>query len=140
MVYPHGNSIWKGSTTVYARAEPTGALGRGFGRRPGPHRRRGRRAGGRPVGAGICHAGGRGPRRFSLEGLVDATVPQNETISVTATVPGVRTADALWCPTTTFDPAPENNTATTTFTVSGPADISVAASGSPDPVPLGGDL
>ena len=103
-----------------------------------------------PGGIGTVHAcvsrlepngpKGGGTLSFSLEVLVDATVPQGETIDVTATVPGVRTADALWCPTTTFDPAPENNTATTTFTVSGPADISVAASGSPDPVPLGGEL
>jgi uncharacterized repeat protein (TIGR01451 family) len=77
---------------------------------------------------------------FTLRVRVDANVAQGETIVATATVPSVRTADALWCPTTSHDPVPENNTSTATATASGPADVSVAGSASPDPVLPGSDL
>ena len=77
---------------------------------------------------------------FTMRVRVDADVAQGETITATATVPGARPADALWCPTTSYDPAPENNASTGSATASGPADISVAGSGSPDPVAPGSDL
>jgi uncharacterized repeat protein (TIGR01451 family) len=77
---------------------------------------------------------------FLLRVQVDPTEPQGETIAATVTIPAVRTDDGLWCPTTTYDPVLVNNTAVDTVTVSGPADIAVGASGSPDPVPAGTDL
>jgi len=77
---------------------------------------------------------------FLLRVRVDPNATQGLTITTTATVNAPRTADALWCPATTADPAPENNTATATTTVSGPADLAVSASASPDPVTAGSDL
>ena len=77
---------------------------------------------------------------FVLTVRVDAETPQGEMITGTATVSGVQTAGALWCPATTYDPNPDNNTATATTTVSGPADVTVSASGSPDPVTAGTNL
>jgi uncharacterized repeat protein (TIGR01451 family) len=74
---------------------------------------------------------------FVLSVRVDPTAPNGQTITSTATVPGVRTADPLWCPTTTYDPAPENNTATATVSVSRPADIAVSAGASPQAVTPG---
>src|SRR5438309_1576635 len=65
---------------------------------------------------------------FVLSVRVDPTVPNGQTITSIATMPGVWTADPLWCPTTTYDPAPENNTATAAVSVSRPADIVVSAS------------
>jgi uncharacterized repeat protein (TIGR01451 family) len=77
-------------------------------------------------------------RAFVLTVLVDGNLAQGETITATATAGGVRTADALWCPATTVDPAPDNNTSSSTVTISGPADIAVAGSAVPDPVGAGG--
>jgi uncharacterized repeat protein (TIGR01451 family) len=77
---------------------------------------------------------------FVLSVRVDPNVPQGQAITATATVPGVRTDDPLWCPPTTYDPGPQNNTATATVSVSGPADLWVSASATPDPVTAGGDL
>jgi uncharacterized repeat protein (TIGR01451 family) len=77
---------------------------------------------------------------FLLRVQVDPNEPQGESIVASATIPGVRTDDGLWCPTTTYDPVLANNTAATTVTVSGPADITVATSCAPDPVAAGTDL
>jgi uncharacterized repeat protein (TIGR01451 family) len=71
---------------------------------------------------------------FLLRVRVDPNEPQGATITANAIVPGLRTDDPLWCPTTTYDPVPANNTATDTVPVSGPADIAVTASAWTDSV------
>ena len=71
---------------------------------------------------------------FTLRVRVDPDEPQGATIAATATIPGVRTDDTLWCPVTTFDPVLANNTAADTVPVSGPADIAVTASSWTDSV------
>jgi large repetitive protein len=81
----------------------------------------------------------RGDIRLVLSVRVDPNVPQGQTTTTTATVFGDRT-DPLWCPPATYDPVPENNTATLTVTANGPADVAVSASATPDPVTAGGDL
>ena len=77
---------------------------------------------------------------FVLRVRVDPNEPQGGTITASATVPGLRTDDALWCPTTTFDPVLANNTATDAVPVSGPADIAVTASAWTDSVAPDSDL
>jgi len=77
---------------------------------------------------------------FLLRVLVDPNEPQGDTITASATVPGLRTDDALWCPTTTYDPVPANNTAADSVPVSGPADIAVTASAWTDSVAPDSDL
>ena len=80
-------------------------------------------------------------KTFLLKVLVDPNAAQGQTITSTATVAGVRTDDLVWCPGVTIDPNPNNDTATTTATVSGPADVAPRiVSVWPDPVAAGGDL
>ena len=102
-----------------------------------------------PVGTGTVNACIAGIERDNpdhrarislvLSVRVDPNVPQGQTITTTATVSEDRT-DPLWCPPTTYDPVPQNNTATLTLTANGPADVAVSASATPDPVTAGGDL
>ena len=88
---------------------------------------------------GVIDPSHRGRISLVLSVRVDPNVPQGQTITTTATVSEDRT-DPLWCPPTTYDPVPENNTATLTLTANGPADVAVSASATPDPVTAGGDL
>jgi len=67
-------------------------------------------------------------RMFVLTLRVDSDAPVRSTIANTVTV------------TSGVDPEPGNNSATTTTRVSGPADVTISAPGSPDQVTAGSDL
>jgi uncharacterized repeat protein (TIGR01451 family) len=77
---------------------------------------------------------------FTLVVMVDPVVAQGTTLSTIATAPSQRADDLLWCTGATVDPDSSNNSATATATVSGPADLAVSLSASPEPVTAGGDL
>jgi uncharacterized repeat protein (TIGR01451 family) len=81
------------------------------------------------------------PSSLEVRLRVDASLPQGSTITGTATAVRDRTpAELAFCPGVTNDPAPQNDSSSTTVIAKGPADVSVQASVSQDPVEVGHEL
>lgn len=81
------------------------------------------------------------PSSLQVRLRVDASLPQGSTITGTATAVRDRTPEELaFCPGVTSDPVPQNDSFSRTVIAKGPADVSVQASVSQDPVEVGHEL
>jgi uncharacterized repeat protein (TIGR01451 family) len=81
------------------------------------------------------------PSSLEVRLRVDASLPQGSTITGTATAVRDRTPEELaFCPGVTNDPVPQNDSSSATVIAKGPADVSVQASVSQDPVEVGHEL